>query len=121
MHYGVTSDFEYDTLVVPQTNETYTYMGTRGPSPTLYEMVGNRLVNTVAQVGEPYTVSFLLWNHGGDDVLTVKAYDGDEVIAEKIMAVNGSSWRVVEMELVFDTAGEHVITIGDMSTTIVAE
>ena len=43
------------------------------------------------------------------------------MIAEKIMAVNGSSWRVVEMELVFDTAGEHVITIGDMSTTIVAE
>ena len=40
------------------------------------------------------------------------------MIAEKIMAVNGNSWRVVEMEIMLDTAGEHVITVGDLVKTI---
>ena len=42
----------------------------------------------------------------------------DAVIAEKIMAVNGGDWRVVEMTLTVDQPGEHVITIGDLSKTI---
>ena len=31
------------------------------------------------------------------------------------MAVNGGSWRVLEMTLTVDQPGEHVITIGDLS------
>lgn len=53
-------------------------------------------VPATAKVGEAYNVSFLLWNNGG-------------------------RWRVVSMELVFDAAGEHHVTIGNLSTTITVE
>ena len=120
MRYGIAPEFEYDTLVVPQIMEEYEYETTVGPSATLRTMTGYRFINT-AYVGQPCTVSFLLWNHGGDGVETVRAMEGDTVLAEKVMAVNGDSWRVVELDIVFETAGEHTITIGDLSATITVQ
>ena len=60
----------------------------------------------------------ILWNQGDDGITTVEAKCDDTVIAEKIMAVNGGSWRVVEMTLTVDQPGEHIITIGDLSKAI---
>ena len=54
-------------------------------------------------------------------MINVKAYSGDKVVGEKLMAVNGGSWRVVAMDLVFDTPGEHELTIGDLSATVVVQ
>ena len=51
-------------------------------------------------------------------ITTVEAKCDDAVIAQKIMAVNGGSWRVVELTLTVDQPGEHTITVGDLSKTI---
>ena len=34
------------------------------------------------------------------------------------MAVNGGSWRVVEIGITLDTPGERTITVGDLTRTI---
>ena len=120
MRYGISPDFEYKALIVPQVMEEYQYEATVGPTSMVRTMTGYRFINT-ATVGEPCTVNFLLWNHGGDGVEVVRAMEGDTVLAEKLMAVNGDSWRVVELDLVFETAGEHTITIGGLSATITVQ
>ena len=53
-------------------------------------------------------------------MITVQAKDGDTVVAEKVVGVAENQFRVITMELVLE-AGEHVITVGDMSETIVVE
>jgi hypothetical protein len=115
MHYGAKGDFVYDTLVVP-TSLQQTEVERWGRKQTV-----TISVPAAAKAGEAYNVNFLLWNNGGDDMIAVKALEGDKVLAEKLMAVNGGSWRVVSMDLTFDTAGEHTVTIGTLSTTITVE
>ena len=111
MKYGAEPDFVYDCLVLPRaTHEVVTE--SNGSTNTSYESV----VETKA--GEPFNAYVLLWNNGDDGITTVQAKCDDTVIAEKIMAVNGGDWRVVEMTLTVDEPGEHLITIGDLSKTI---
>lgn len=82
------------------------------------DAITNRQSVIETKAGEPFTMYMLVWNKGADGVANVQVKDGDNVIAEKLMAVNGGDWRVVEMELTIDTAGEHVITVGNLSKTI---
>ena len=111
MKYGEEPAFEYDTLVLPRAiHEVVTE--SNGSTMTSQESV----VETKA--GEPFSAYLLLWNKGADGVTTVQAKCDDAVIAEKIMAVNGGSWRVIEMMLTISEPGEHTITIGDLSKTI---
>ena len=111
MRYGEQPAFEYDTLVLPRAiHEVVTE--SNGSTMTSQESV----VETKA--GEPFSAYLLLWNKGADGVTTVQARCDDAVIAEKIMAVNGGSWRVIEMTLTISEPGEHTITIGDLSKTI---
>ena len=111
MRYGEQPVFEYDTLVLPRAiHEVVTE--SNGSTMTSQESV----VETKA--GEPFSAYLLLWNKGADGVTTVQAKCDDAVIAEKIMAVNGGSWRVIEMTLTISEPGEHTITIGDLSKTI---
>lgn len=42
------------------------------------------------------------------------------MIAEKFVALDAGQFRVFTIELTLE-AGEHVISVGDMSTTIVVE
>ncbi len=111
MRYGQSADIVYDTLVLPRVTKEIV-SESNGSTTTSYKSV----IETKA--GEPFTLYMLVWNNGADGVTTVQAKDGDEVIAEKIMAVNSGDWRVVEMELTIDTAGEHVITVGNLSKII---
>lgn len=111
MKYGEEPAFECDTLVLPRAiHEVVTE--SNGSTMTSQESV----VETKA--GEPFSAYLLLWNKGADGVTTVQAKCDDAVIAEKIMAVNGGSWRVIEMMLTISEPGEHTITIGDLSKTI---
>ena len=41
-----------------------------------------------------------------------------EVVAEKIMTVEGGSWRVVQMDITVDAPGEYTIEIGEAVNTI---
>ncbi len=111
MKYGAEPKFVYDTLVLPRaTHEVVTE--SNGSTRTSYESV----VETKAN--EPFTAYVLLWNNGDDGITTVQAKCDGTVIAEKIMAVNGGSWRVVEMTLTIDQPGEHIISVGDLTKTI---
>ena len=111
MRYGAEPEFAYEALVLPRVIKT-TETESNGSTMTQSESV----VETKA--GEPFKAYFLMWNNGADGITTVEAKCDDEVIAKKIMAVNGGSWRVVEMELTIDQPGEHVITIGGLTKTI---
>ena len=111
MRYGEQAEFVYDTLVLPRVSKEVV-TERNGSTSTSYESV------VEAKAGEPFTMYMLIWNNGADGVTTVEVKDGDTVIAEKIMAVNSGDWRVVEMELTIDTAGDHTITVGDLSKTI---
>ena len=111
MRYGEDAEFVYDTLVLPRVSKEVT-TESNGSTSTSYESV------VECKAGEPFELYTLLWNNGADGVTTVQVKDGEEVIAEKIMAVNGGSWRVVEIEITLDTPGEHTITVGDLTKTI---
>ena len=111
MKYGEKPEFVYDTLVLPRaTHEVVTE--SNGSTRTSYESI----VETKA--GVPFNAYVLLWNNGADGMTTVQATCDGEVIAQKIMAVNGGDWRVVEMTLTIDEPGEHVVTVGDLTKTL---
>ena len=116
MRYGEKGNFVFETLVLPSTMREMEVLDRRGN-----KVIQRVAAPAIAQVGEAYNVNFLLWNHGGDDMITVKAFEGDKVLAEKLMVVNGQSWRVVSMDLVFDAAGEHMVSIGTLNATIIVE
>ena len=112
MHYGQASDLQLSVLVTPTTT---------AESVNAY---GRTVVSSVpasVKSGEAFTVYCMLRNNGDDGVITIQAKDGDTVIAEKIMAVTDGSWRVVELPLTLEGAGEHTITVGDLSAVITVE
>lgn len=111
MKYGAAPQFVYDTLVLPRAiHEVVTE--SNGSTRTSYESV------VESKAGETFKAYTLLWNNGDDGITTVQATCDGEVIARKIMAVNGGSWRVVELDLTISEPGEHTITVGDLSKTI---
>ena len=79
---------------------------------TSYESV----VETKAGVAFP--VYFLMWNKGADGVTTVQVMVDGELNTEKIMAINGGDWRVVELQMTIDQPGEHTVSVGGMTKTI---
>ncbi len=111
MSYSNPADIELSLLSVPQSitqEETQTMFGTQ---------MSNTVTNAVQEAGVPFEISFVAENKGGDGHVTVQVLDGDEVIAEKFVALDEDQFRVITIELTLD-AGEHVITVGDMSETI---
>ncbi|MCF0228457.1 MAG: glycoside hydrolase family 3 protein [Parasporobacterium sp.] len=111
MRYGEQGDFVYDTLVLPRASEEVTTESDGSTSTSVQTVVK-------AQAGVPFDIYVLLWNNGSSDITTVQVMDGENVIAEKVMAVNGGSWRVVRMSVTIDTPGEHTISVGDQVKTI---
>ena len=87
-------------------------------------MWGNQIkkvpVNATQQAGVPFEISFVAKNNGADGHVTVQVLDGENVAAEKFVALTDDQFRVITMELTLE-AGEHTITVGDMSETIVVE
>ncbi len=115
MSYGKDPAFKCEALVVP-TEVIVTETTSNGRTRT-----SQKTVNLKQKSGEAFTVSFLLWNEGGDGMTDIQLLDGDKVIAEKTMAVNGGSWRVVELDVALEGAGEHVLSVGGLTTTITVE
>ncbi len=105
MSYGQDPDFEYSCLILPTVQVTEEVES--GSSTTTQTTVFNQ-----TKAGESFTVYCLLRNNGADDITTVQAKANGEVVAEKIMTVEGGSWRVVQMDMTLD-AGEYTIEVGD--------
>lgn len=113
MSYGQDPDFKYSCLILPIMQETVEVES--GSSTSTQTNVWNE-----TKAGEPFTVYALLRNNGADGMTTVQAKANGEVVAEKIMTVEGGSWRVVQIDLTLD-AGEYTIEIGDQAGTIVVK
>ncbi len=113
MHYGQNPEFKYSCLILPLMQETKEVES--GSSTSTQTTVWNQ-----AKAGEPFTVYALLRNTGADGITTVQAKANGEVVAEKIMTVEGGSWRVVQMDITLD-AGEYTIDIGGQTSAITIE
>ena len=112
MKYGENPDFAYSCLILPIVQTEKEEEDSSGnKSMVVYS-------SQAAKAGEPFTVYCLLNNNGADGITTVQVLDGETVVAEKIMTVTAGSWRVVEMEVTLDTAGEHTLSVGGLSGVI---
>ena len=70
----------------------------------------------VQKAGVPFEISFVAKNNGSDGHMTVQVMDGEDVAAEKFVALDEGQFRVISVELTLE-AGEHVITVGAVSYT----
>ena len=111
MRYGKQADLAYTALVMPKVMKTIETESNGSTSTSTQNVVE-------AKAGEPFSIYCLVWNNGADGVETIRAYDGETVIGEKIMAVTGGGWRVLKMDVTLDTPGDHLITVGTLSGTI---
>ena len=114
MSYSDPAQIELSLLSVPQTTEEMEVETRRGMS------IETVAVTATQQAGVPFEINFVAKNNGGDGHVTVQVLDGDTVAAEKFVALDADQFRVITVELTLE-AGEHVITVGDMSETIIVE
>ena len=114
MSYSNPADITISLLTVPEMAIT-TETESNGRVRTTTEVVP-----ATQKAGVPFEICFVAENNGGDGHVTVEVMDGGQVIAEKFVAVDGGQFRVMTVELTLE-AGEHTISIGDMSATITVE
>lgn len=111
MSYGKQAELTYTTLVLPKIAREVEEESSGSTSVSLKNY-------TEAKAGETFTLHCLVWNNGDDGVETVRIYDGETLIGEKIMALTAGSWRVLKLDVTLDQPGEHTITVGNLSATI---
>ena len=114
MRYGANPEFKYSCLSLPTTQVEVETESNGSKSTSIKSM-------QTAKAGETFAVYALLRNNGSDGMTKVQVYDNDTLIAEKVMAVNGGSWRVVQMDITLSDAGEHTIKLGDQVGKIIIE
>ena len=114
MNYSDPADIELSLLTVPQTTEEMEVEGRWGTS------IQTVAVTATQKAGVPFEINFVAKNNGGDGHVTVQVMDGENVAAEKFVALDADQFRVITVELTLE-AGEHVISVGDMSATVVVE
>ena len=114
MSYANPADIQLSLLTAPEAGEAVT---TENNGRTSTSIV---VSNAKQKAGVPFEVYFVAQNNGGDGHVTAQIREGDTVLAEKFVALDAGQFRVITMELTLD-AGEHTISLGDMTTTIVVE
>ena len=100
MRYGQTADISLNTLLVPQ------------------DVVDGAVMNAEQLSGVPCTIDRLEENAGADGNVQVNVYEGEKLLATKLVSVEGGSFCVVSLDIVLEGAGEHTITVGDMRAVI---
>lgn len=113
IRYSNPADIELSLLTVPQVvvTEEYENYGSMSTRQSLYNRVA---------AGEPFEICFVAKNNGGAGSMDVEVLVDGNVAAEKFVGVAEGQFRVISIDLVLE-AGEHVITVGDMSTTVTLE
>ena len=114
MTYGEEADIVLDTFVVPQVLQVSEVESSGSIS------LQTSIVNASPKAGEAFEINFLATNKGADGHVTAQVLDNGKLIAEKFIALDAGQFRVITIEIALD-AGEHVISVGDMSATIVVE
>ena len=115
IRYSNPADIELSLLTVPQKADIVEVEVSAGSTSQQ-----TSVVNASPKAGEPFEINFVANNKGGAGLITVQVLDGDTVVAEKVIGLAEGQFRVISVNLVLE-AGEHVITVGDMSQTVVVE
>lgn len=98
MSYANPADIELSLLTAPEVGQAVTTENNGRTSTTI------EVSNAVQKAGEPFEVYFVAKNNGGDGHVTAQIMEGDTVLAEKFVAVDGGQFRVITMELTLDAA-----------------
>lgn len=114
MSYSKPAAIELSLLTVPRDSESVTTESNGRVRTTI------NVFNKKQAANVPFEINFVVENKGGDGHVTVQVMDGDQVIGEKFIAVDEGQFRVISMEVSLE-AGEHIISIGDMSEKVVVE
>lgn len=115
MSYSNPADIQLSLLTVPKMVQSVEEEMSNGSTSTKVSTV-----NASLKAGEPFEINFVAENKGGSGLATVQVMDGDTVVAEKLVGLTEGQFRVVTMNITLE-AGEHTITVGDMSENIVVE
>ena len=115
MSYSNPADIQLSLLTVPKMVQSVEEEMSNGSISTKVSAV-----NASLKAGEPFEINFVAENKGGSGLATVQVMDGDTVVAEKLVGLTEGQFRVVTMNITLE-AGEHTITVGDMSENIVVE
>lgn len=114
IRYSNPADIELSLLTVPKKTETQeVQVGSSTSTRTT-------VLNASPKAGEPFEINFVANNKGGAGLITIQVMDGETVAAEKTVGLTENQFRVITMQLTLD-AGEHAITVGNMSETIIVE
>ena len=114
MSYSKPAAIECSLLTVPQTAE-FTQTENNG-RVSITKVVSN----AVQKAGVPFEINFVAKNNGGDGHITAEVLDGATKIAEKFVALDEGQFRVISIDLTLE-AGEHVISVCGLTTTIIVE
>lgn len=112
--YSNPADIELSLLTLPQTIITETYINSWGSEAT--RQVGANH----ATAGQAFEVNFVAKNNGGAGSLDVEVLVDGEVAVTKFVGVAEGQFRVISVMLTLD-AGEHTITVGDLTANITVE
>ena len=114
IRYSAPADIELSLLTVPQKVTSEEYTDRRGNLATRY------VASNAADAGVPFEVNFVAKNNGGAGSLDTQILVDGEVAATKFIGVAEGQFRVISVTLTLE-AGEHTISVGDLTTTITVE
>ena len=114
IRYSAPADIELSLLTVPQKVTSEEYTDRRGNLATRY------VASNGADAGVPFEVNFVAKNNGGAGSLDAQILVDGEVAATKFIGVAEGQFRVISVTLTLE-AGEHTISVGDLTTTITVE
>ena len=114
MEYGAGGDFVFSCLMMPRVTREIETTNSRGDAVTAYAS------DNKARAGEPITIRCLLRNRGADDMIPVRVYANDQPVAEKLYAVEGGSWRIVQVDILLES-GDWVVQVGGLTGDLSVE
>ena len=110
MNYTDKADIKCDTLVIPQTVESWEEETSSGVQT-------QTAARDVITAGQPFSIYFIAQNFGGGDgTVNAVVTDNGEPIAEKMVALTAGQFRVIGIELTLE-AGTHEIEVLGMTRT----
>ena len=112
IEYSKPADIRLSLLTVPRFAQVEEVEGSSGIQKQ------TTVKTVVPKAGEAFKISFVAENVGeGDGLITVPVLDNGEAVAEKVIGVTAGQFRVITVYLTLE-AGEHTITVGDLTASI---
>lgn len=110
IQYSKPADIELSLLTLPRAAEVVT-------TETDGRVRTSTVISNTAAAGYPFNAYFVAMNNGGDGLVTVDVLVDGAVAMQKLVGVTAGQFRVIPVQLTLE-AGEHTITVGDMTSNI---